>query len=632
VITESEIQGWICDALRPPSSLPDDAWCEKHYEIQRGSGKGRPQFDTLPMARIILRYMNRSLCAWVSRLVLMVSAQSVKTETVMMSLCRRIAERPVDTMFATATKDSAKELTQKALYPSIENCAPAAEFLPPVSRRAKQLLVFGHGMKLLMRGSESRIGLQGDPIGFLICDERREWKPGAIGMIRKRVRTFADALEVSMGVAGEENDELHRDFNDGSQAFLHWNCPHCRRSQPFRFGKDASTLFPDERKLGGVVWPADETTKPGGKWDYDAVERTAEYECEGCGARFKNHEKIGLLKTMHEVHRNPAALKAGLVSLHYNALYMPWASCSFGAIAVEFLKACEALKVGDIEPMKTFVTETLGEPWQTRNRKKATGAILERCGEYRMGEPIGVFNVQDKRWIIDSNTALVLTFDRQKNCLKYVIRQWHLNGAKKGASRLVVCGETPDYGTLKEAQLKWRIASNTIFGQKGRANGNVFGDDGGLHSQDFRNACITHGWTPLRGERFRYYLEKEKGTDGEEKLIRRGWRAAEFDIGTGNIAQYRATIAAWEFSSWWFKEKLYCLFLSGKGPEWLIPHDIPQEYLNELTADVLMEKKKPDGSTEQYFHESDVNDFGDDEVMQLVVADIHGITRLLPSQ
>lgn len=621
-----DVEKVIRSAARPPSPLPDDKWLEEHYEIQRGSGRGRPQFGFLPIALILLKYMNRTVSPWVVRVVVMACAQSAKTETVLMYLCRRIAERPIDAMWATATKTSAKDFMTKALQGSIRSCRPALEFAPPDSKWTKALLMFSNGMRLMMRGSESRIELQGDPIGLLICDERREWKRGAIDMIRKRTRTMSDALEISMGVAGEENDELDRDWKDGSQTFVHWNCPGCKHSQPFRFGRDASALFPDDRKQGGVIWDDNETTHPGGKWDYDEVEKSARYQCEECGRLFGNHEKLDLLQSAHEFHRNPKALKQGLISIHWNALYMPWQSCTFGAIAVEFLKAMAALKVGDIEPLKAFVTETSGEPWQVRNRKKAEGEVLNRRGEYVMGEMILKDPAAPDSRIAPAGHPLILTFDRQRQELKYVIRQW----MPGGRSRLVTCGAVPHYDDLRALQLKWRIPSNTIHGQKGRANGHVYGDDGGKLTTEFRQACVRYGWIPLKGDHYKHYTSYVDMDDGTKKAVYSGWRATEFDLGIGKMAQTNATIAAWMFSSFWFKEKLYCNFLKGVGPVWEIPIDIPDQYVKELSADSLEEKKAADGSTETYFAENDVNDFGDCEVMQLVVADIAGITRLLP--
>lgn len=629
--SEADLLAACSLAFKAPSPLSDTEWLRENYQVQRGPEPGAPNFDHYPIARFIFEFLN---AVGLKRFVMMVSAQSTKTETAIMKLCRRIAERPVDTMWITATKDSAKEFTQKALYDSIRCCPPAMAFAPPLKSWSKGLVMFD-SCRLIMRGSNSRIGLQGDPIGMLVCDERREWKPGAINLVRKRVRTFPDALEISMGVAGRENDELHRDFEHGSQTFFHWRCPKCNHSQPFRFGRDASALYPDERKCGGIIWDTNDTTCPGGKWDYEEVRKTVRYQCENeeCKAEFRNHEKLELLKTLHPFHRNVKALREGLISVHWWAAYMHWASCDWANIAVEFLQATAAVKVGDLEPLIAFITETLGEPWQTHNRKKAEGDIIKRCGTYSLGEPIGTFNIEDKRWALDPDTILLLTFDRQKLCLKWVVRQWFFRGNRKGASRLVDCGESTEYLSLKnDVQIKWRIPHNTIFNQKGRANGHIYGDDGGRQTQEFRTACIANGWIPLKGEKFRYYTDREVGPNGEEKVIRRGWRPAEFDVGMGQVAQYKATIAAWEFSPWWFKEKLYCNFLMGRGPEWQIPKNIPKEYLSELTADVLMEKKRPDGSTEQYFHESDVNDFGDCEVMQLVVADIVGLTRLLPSK
>jgi hypothetical protein len=209
-------------------------------------------------------------------------------------------------------------------------------------------------MNLLLRGSNSRIGLQSDPVRRIICDERREWKEGAIDLVRERMKTFHNALEISMGTAGEENDQLHRDYLDGSQTVFVWSCLHCGKEQPFRWSTKSTPIWP-EVKRGGIVWETSTQTKPGGVWDYDEVRKTVGYQCCECGFVYRDAQKHALLKTLTMQHGNPDALPE-YPSFHWNELYMPWSRSACNDLVVKFLNAKSAMKRGDIAPLQTFIT------------------------------------------------------------------------------------------------------------------------------------------------------------------------------------------------------------------------------------------------------------------------------------
>jgi hypothetical protein len=58
-------------------------------------------------------------------------------------------------------------------------------------------------------------------------------------------------------------------------------------------------------------------------------------------------------------------------------------------IVEEFLAPIDAMRVdGDIESMFTFVTETLGEPWEVDRWLVTSGEYLhQRKGDYHFGDP-----------------------------------------------------------------------------------------------------------------------------------------------------------------------------------------------------------------------------------------------------
>lgn len=599
-----EIRELLRRAVLWPRDQTNQSWIEESIWLDPAMSdlSGRVKLKLFPASRFFFKHLDSPR---LRRTIVMKCAQSGFTENAIMYLMRRICERPVTTMWVGANAQKTEEDAKKRIWPAIENCPTVKPLCPPPEDRerwTKRLIMFDT-MNLMIRGSESRMSMQGDPAGLLICDERREWKPGRIHMLRKRTRTKVHPLEISIGAAGKKDDELHTDWKDGSQTFLHFKCPHCGHDQPWRFGKKESVLFPDARALGGVVWPENDTTRPNGVWDFEAVKRETRYECEGCGHLFSNADKFALLEATYEHHRNPSALPQEY-SLHVNALILPFFETTWGDIAVEFLKAVEEMRCGNIEPMVAFVCETLGEPWEMRNPKEKQSELLDRRGAYKMGElwpdPNGA-------------TVLILTFDRQLMKLVYVVRQWN----RQGESRLIWCGENPSWDDLKAFILEKRIKTRCVWG-----------DDGGRTTAEFRQRCLAEGWNVLKGEDYEHFSISEPGKES----YRQGYRMTEFDPGVGTTQQGRAKMRAFLWSNPWYKDKLYNLFIQGKGPLWEIPQDIMTDYLKQVTGNEWREKTKSDGHIEGYWHENGVVDYADCELEQLVVADIGGLTRFLPKQ
>lgn len=601
----------LLEGLRPPSELPIWKWLEENFELDPAtSDRGGPVvFDEFPASKF---FFNHAANPRTRQLTVMVSHQSGKTENAIMLLVYSVLERPLPTMWVMAAADQCEDFGKDRLFPAFQNCKPVAAICPKERKFWTKRMLKLPTMTLHLRGSNSRAKLQSSPIGRLILDERREYKHGAVHTVRNRTTTFASSQEVSMGVAGRKNDELHTDWLEGSQTFIHFRCPKCGHSQPFRFGTKASVLFPEPRSCGGLVWPANDTTKPGGIWDYDEVEKQTRYQCENpeCRAEFENSQKAALLATAHEFHRNPKALPEH-VSMHWNTLMMPWARCDWGKIVVRFLKAVAAMKRGDLEPLFTVTTEDFGEPFERPETHKQKGDLIERIGTYKLGE---YWTDPQNPGQLEHNTVFILTFDRQLMRIRYLVRQWR----KNGQSRLVHFGWVASLEDLRAKQLELKVTSRATWG-----------DDGGGGTSVFRQAALQYGWGILKGEAYSHYTSHHI-EHGVEKPHRQGWRQTDLDPGIGTTREGRATMKAWLWSNPWFKDLLYFHFVRGLGPLWEIASDTPTDYFAELNANEWIEQDNVTGAKEG-FEETGPDHAADCELMQLVVADIAGITRL-PAQ
>jgi len=543
--------GYMAEAILPPSQMTFAQWAEANVRLDHTSYiQGALSLEFYPQLRAFLAHAQRRR---MKRITAITSAQSAKTTAVMLTLLARIAENPTPAMWVSASTEKAKEFAKRRLYPFILDCEKVRRLAPKDRSEWTGRLVQFASMDLMIRGAVSKADMTSDPVGLLICDERREWRPGMIELARKRIVTFGNAQELSIGTAGIKDDSLHRDYESGSRGLLLFTCPACQHRQPFRFGKKATPIFPEQRERGGVVWPDDERTRNAdGSWNMEAVSASAHYECEACGHLIPETQRIALLRDVTELHRTPKRAEE-FPSLHWNVSYMPMASLGFGAQAVEFLSATQALKsTGDTEPLKAFVCDSQGEPWEMLASRVEASDIMARVGNYRTGE----------KFHESAGTIYnVLTVDRQKGHLVYVWRQW----LKGGASRLIEFGMMLDnFDELRKFQIDRGIR-------------NVAGDDGGYDEEDtgnvyrWRMACLKYGWHSFKGDK------ADSFRDGQ---VRTYWKRSPFNTGVGQHVLTNAYL--WSKSH--YLGKLYNVFLKGEGPPWQVPRDAHVDYLRQLSA------------------------------------------------
>lgn len=354
---------FILDSWPPANDGPAWKWVQDNCELGNDSDiKGRVSFEWVPMGRFFLDQCQNPR---VKRICKMVSAQSAKTKNVEFFLMWKVPNDPSETIWYQDDNVSAKTFFKTRLMPDLEECDAISHLLPTRRDKKNQTLIQFDTMNLYVLGANAKKNRERITAAVVLCDEIRNYPPGAMQGIRNRYKTVRNYKEIMFSTAGVEDDELHRTFKEGTQHLPFWTCPKCQHKQTFRFGRKATVIYPKPRECGGMVWDDNETTHPSdGVWNFDEVAKTVRYECENpeCKHRFSNSDKLSLIATIEMVQTNPMATQEQ-VSMHWNELYMPWPQCDWDKIAIKFLKAKVAAMRGDKEPLKVFIQESLGEPW-----------------------------------------------------------------------------------------------------------------------------------------------------------------------------------------------------------------------------------------------------------------------------
>jgi len=599
----------IREDWEPISDDPAPQWVAENVALPADSELKSFDFELFPLARFALEQLCHN--EHLRRFTEMLSAQVGKTVTILAYVCWKIINRPTSIGWYTDTGINAKHDYKTKILPTLESCAKVAKLLPADRAKKNNTLVQFGFMNLRVMGAESRSNREGKTIAEVLCDEVRNYPPGAMQQIDNRFKTVTNWRRVLFSSAGDLTNEPWLSFKKGTQHLGFWPCPKCGHKQTFRFGRKASPLYPGAREKGGFVWADNEKTHPD-DFVYNFLELlpTVEYECEQCGQRFKESDKLDLIRRTEFVQTNPMADPSD-VSVHCWEAYMPFAGCSWGSIVMKFLNALVAMKQGSIEPMRVFVTETLGEPWEDLGGEKPVeGEIMERCGEYAIGEMLS-----------GPDVTLVLTADYQHGYVVYVLRQHR----KDGYSRLIEWGKVLDFDELREYQ--------TVKGVKDRA----VWIDCAYRPNDVYEACLKYGrWTTGRGgERIWDGWTPMIGDDAEEftRMIEGGsvksfWKRSLIDPAVGTSEQGRRLIPRYSWSNNHYKEKLYIYTVHGRGLPWEIPKNIDREYVKQLSVTERIPVTDASGQIIGHeWREKGRHDAGDCELEQLVVADIAALVR-----
>lgn len=595
--SETEFADFLSGLCSPPDMEPTEVWGEKNVIVQDGPFAGsnwRLQFTMY--AKFIFAAMRTP---GMKRVVIMMCAQYVKTTALFIDFLRNVKEDPADTMWVMAEADHMNEFIQKRLMPYIEGCDAVAKLL---HGRSKNLIQF-EGMNVLLRGSNSRAKLQSDPIRRIYCDERREWKKGSIDLLRKRMRTFPNAMEVSAGTAGDENDELHIDYDEGTQTRAHYLCPKCNHSQPIRFGREATAIWKTAREFGGFRWDTNEVTKPGGVWNYGEVMKTVYFECENadCKHRITNAEKYEFIRTMHTHNYNPNATP-GHASFSGCAFEAVWESCDWDKLVVEFLKAVEQAKQGNTEPLKAFITETLGEPWQDRLGVIEDAGFLEaRKFNYNYGD----IWPEAKRRFMAADVQ-----ERGGEHYPYVIREF----ADSGKSRLVSHGQARTLAELEKIRQDFKIGPTSAL------------IDSGYKAQEIYRFCVSCNWKAFKGESRDYFLISKPHPKNPNVRItaRQIWNKTVAVVYNPQTRAKVANIPLYMHCNNATND-LLAEYTKGLLGEWTLPAVTAKDFIQQMVGDVRREVTDSKGVVSYQWFTVGPNHLRDCCRMILIAAIITGV-------
>ncbi|EIQ01062.1 bacteriophage tail assembly protein [Opitutaceae bacterium TAV1] len=556
-------------AWRPPDTRPPWKWAEEHYEVPVSNIPGKWRSENSPWVRKLMEeFADNS----VRQITVMCSAQSSKTETGMILANWIVAEDPSPAMWIAASDEEGLKFANERLMPAFHMCQPVKRQIPDSRTLAKSMEIYFPTMLFEIVGSNSKAKLQSRSRRYLLCDEVRNWPKWALPMAKMRVRTWWNSRILILSTPGDEKDVLHNEWLAGSQE--HWHVPclnpaGCDYRGPLEW-ENVRAEHPQTRKcvkfrdVPGVV---DED----GRWDFDALAPHIRYVCPRCGY-MQRDEPQARWRIMSEgvwVSHNPKAPKE-LKSYTWNALLPFWVK--WRDLVQKYVMAQVDLDHGNHDPMKTFVTESLGRPWEDRLRF----AVSEGYIDDRVSDFTAPFN----------EVRRFLSIDVQGKGGRHFY--WSVHAfAPGGAQRVLAWGKAWSVEELRSLAATYAVPAQNIVIDSGHWASEVYGyvmESGVLPDGNY-------AWKAMKGDKAPFYRL------GELRLPYT-WTFVDPFLGTNQANRVRPIRQLLFSKSSMLDRAEACM--RGIGPSLELPNDgdMLHEYKMQLTAYERMERIKANGVVE----------------------------------
>ncbi|HNX52328.1 MAG TPA: phage terminase large subunit family protein [Pontiellaceae bacterium] len=266
----------------------------------------------------------------VEEITVIAGTQVIKTLFIICAIAWWAKHRGTRMLHVMDTKDNASDFAESRLQPIFQNSESLRQLIPSDRNKWNKLRMYIGRALLNLTGSNSPGNLASRPAPFVSMDEvgkfreKTEKETDAVSLAKSRTKSKTRRKIIITSSPTYEFGLEWKAFKSGSQEVWKIQCPHCGEYIELR--KD------------GIRWCP--LAKRGGKWDMDFVADTAHYVCQLCGGQFGSSEKRKLNRSGRWSVQNPRAPR-NVRSFRIPSYYSPWESCSFGNVAVHFLR-CKA--------------------------------------------------------------------------------------------------------------------------------------------------------------------------------------------------------------------------------------------------------------------------------------------------
>jgi len=483
-------------------------------------------------------------------------------------------------LFVSGNEDGAIDFFEKRIKDGLRLAKESRRKLAAATRNDRTRVYFPDG-NLTVTWPRNRMAFKASGYNLIFADEVSVWSEYATDMLRKRGDNWAFSKIIGVSSPdpgqkrGSDDDPIFVEHASGDKR--EWRCksPKSGKEFVFKMGERDTT--------DGLKWSPD-ARREDGTWDLDAVYASAHYVCP-CGDIINNRERMAIVRGGRWVATSPQSARSGVRSYHVNSFMSPFKSGDFGSIAVAFLKANAA----GPQALRTFVYEYLAEKWYGEKQVIEVASVEQRRGSYRHGQRL--LGLPSYEFLTRKRGVVLMSIDVQKSRFFVVVREWF--GA--GDSALIEFAEVEMWKDLAAI----RARHNTAY------------------------CFIDLGYTDRRNEVLEQCLYGDiKGAVpmfGRNALKETHHVNKNYDPFEGTAKQGKKKMHMVTFNPDAIKTMLSRLMDGSDPHQWLLPSDVPSEYLRQVTAEECI-----DGS---WVARHKDNHALDGEAMNLVAAMVTAVFR-----
>ncbi len=561
------------------------------------------------------------------RVVMVVSAQSGKTESFMDLMGERLDTSPVPIIYVGPSK----QFLQEQFEPRLEDLMTSTclrDRLAPDSKMTKTRK-FINGVPVRLAHGGSSTAMKSDPFGLALTDEVDEMvsnlrgQGNPVGLIDARGDTYADFVHAVTSTPSEGATEVEIDEESGLEFWADadpeeikstvwrlwlsgtrfhwaWPCPHCEEYFIPRF-----TCLAWDKPVSSTGRELPSTAA--------LAKRTAHLVCPRCGGVIEEGDDGATKAWMNErgvyvapgQHVGTDGVVGGLPPESWTLSY--WVSglaspfVSWGDRAARYV---EAVRSGDPGAVQSVKNQGFGELWSPAGGEAPEWTEVQKCAlkTYSMGE------------VPDGARVLTLACDVQRDRLIYSIRGWGAGATSWLVEAEEIFGPTEDmevWDTLGE------ILTDTYDGIPIRL---------GLIDSGFRP-----GKKDLVPEHRVYAFARRfkniaRATKGSSSAMRKPIMTSNIDINIdGKVIKRGLELVRLDtdyFKSWVLQKVRWDREASGA---WFLPSDVGEDYCRQIVSESRI--RAPGGKTKWVRVHKD-NHFLDVEAMQAAAAAMLNLSKL----
>ena len=443
----------LLSGLRPPPEMTLSQWAEEN-RILSGSASSEPgrwRNERTPYLVEIMDELSPQSPA--EDVVFMKGSQVGGTEVLINAMFYYIKHCPSPIGVFQTTEQTAKRFLKQRVTPAITAMGMADLFYGDEMFHKEF-----PGGSLVTGWSNSPSTQRSAPFRIVFCDEISEWKKDCCGqgdpceLIKRRTTNFPRKKRFWNSTPGIDGEcRVTEKFRIGDQRHYQVPCPHCGALHKWEWGN--------------IVWDRDSNG--------NHLPHTVRMKCPHCGEEYGEHYKTELMAQGQWVAENP---NGAYPSFHLSALYSPLGWYSWENAVTDFIEA-----QGDVNKMKSFVNNVLGEAWSIDGGMQVDQfGLMDRCEDYGAEVPDG---------------ALVLTagVDTQDDRLEVEVVGWGVGMESWGITNKVLVGD-PSQPTV------WEMLDNVLKAGYSNTNGErmyvaaALIDAGGHHTDDVYRFTAAREW------------------------------------------------------------------------------------------------------------------------------------------